>query len=133
MPLGTISGSFGGGFGTALSTADDQAYRRALLANKRRMAQAMSLYDEIISRYRPGGEFGKAALGQLEARKVREVGAEKQQLISSNSLPNRSASGSMETSSRQNTCMNSVKRTRSFRWQSGLECRRFASVTTREG
>lgn len=55
----------------------------AKAANLKRYEQAMSIYDEIISRYRPGGEFGEAALGQLEKRKVRDVGKETQQLISS--------------------------------------------------
>lgn len=55
----------------------------AKAANLKRYEQAMSIYDEIISRYRPGGEFGKAALGQLEKRKVTDVGKETQQLISS--------------------------------------------------
>jgi len=52
-------------------------------ANLRRYSEAMAIYDEIIQRYRPGGEFGRAALGQLEARKIRDVGKETQQLISS--------------------------------------------------
>lgn len=60
--------------------AQEQA---AKAANLKRYSEAMSIYDEIISRYRPGGEFGEAALGQLEKRKVRDVGKETQQLISS--------------------------------------------------
>lgn len=55
----------------------------AKTANLQRYEQAMAIYDEIIARYRPGGEFGKAALGQLEQRKVLDVGKETQQLISS--------------------------------------------------
>jgi len=55
----------------------------AKAANLQRYQQAMEIYDEIISRYRPGGEFGRAALGQLEQRKIRDVGKETQQLISS--------------------------------------------------
>lgn len=60
-----------------------QQEQAAKAANLQRYQAAMEIYDEIISRYRPGGEFGKAALGQLEARKVRDVGKETQQLISS--------------------------------------------------
>jgi hypothetical protein len=60
-----------------------QQEEAARTANLQRYDQAMAIYDEIISRYRPGGEFGKAALGQLEKRKVRDVGKETQQLISS--------------------------------------------------
>lgn len=58
-------------------------YASARRANEMRYAQAMSIYDEIIKRYQPGGTFGQAALGQLEKQKVRDVGAETQQMISS--------------------------------------------------
>ena len=60
-----------------------QEYLSARQANEQRYAQAMSIYDEIIKRYQPGGTFGKAALGQLETQKVRDVGRETQQMISS--------------------------------------------------
>lgn len=60
-----------------------QEYLSARQANEQRYAQAMSIYDEIIKRYQPGGTFGKAALGQLEAQKGRDVGRETQQMISS--------------------------------------------------
>lgn len=60
-----------------------QEYLSARRANEQRYAQAMSIYDEIIKRYQPGGTFGKAALGQLEKEKVRSVGRETQQMISS--------------------------------------------------
>lgn len=60
-----------------------QEYEAARAANERRYTQAMSIYDEIIKRYQPGGTFGQAALGQLEKQKVRDVGTETQQMISS--------------------------------------------------
>jgi len=60
-----------------------QQEEAAKAANLQRYQAAMEIYDEIISRYRPGGEFGRAALGQLEKRKVTDVGKETQQLISS--------------------------------------------------
>jgi len=60
-----------------------QEYQSARQANEQRYAQAMAIYDEIIKRYQPGGTFGKAALGQLETQKVRDVGRETQQMISS--------------------------------------------------
>lgn len=63
--------------------AIEQEYQSALAANEQRYAQAMAIYDEIIKRYQPGGTFGKAALGQLEAQKTRDVGKETQQMISS--------------------------------------------------
>lgn len=59
------------------------AQAEANKANELRYQQGMAIYDEIINRYQPGGTFGKAALGQLEKQKVRDVGAETQQLISS--------------------------------------------------
>lgn len=59
-----------------------QEYEAARKANEERYAQAMQIYDEIISRYRPGGEFQKAQLGELEKRKTRETGQEMQQMIS---------------------------------------------------
>lgn len=68
--------------GTLLQRFQQQE-ESAKAANVQRYEQAMQIYDEIISRYRPGGEFGAAALGQLEQRKVRDVGKETQQLISS--------------------------------------------------
>ncbi|GAH02134.1 unnamed protein product [marine sediment metagenome] len=68
--------------GTLLQRFQQQE-ESAKAANIQRYEQAMQIYDEIISRYRPGGEFGRAALGQLEARKVTDVGRETQQLISS--------------------------------------------------
>lgn len=60
-----------------------QQEQAAKEANLKRYSEAMQIYDEIISRYRTGGEFGKAALGQLGKQKIRDVGAETQQLISS--------------------------------------------------
>lgn len=61
----------------------DEQSEAARAANLKRYEQAMAIYDEIISRYRPGGAFEAKTLGELEKRKTREVGAEKQELISS--------------------------------------------------
>ena len=92
MPL-PLSSKFG--FGTGLRTPGgtsdfgstmgqiSKEYEEALKENEKRYAQAMAIYDEIINRYQPGGQFGKAALGQLEAQKERDVGKETQGLISS--------------------------------------------------
>lgn len=60
-----------------------QQYAEAKRANEMRYGQAMSIYDEIIKRYQPGGGFGKAALGLLEKQKTRDVGGQTQQMISS--------------------------------------------------
>lgn len=75
--------SYGG-----IGTSDFQsqlvaASNQANTANQRRLDQAMSIYDEIIKRYQPGGTFGTAALGQLEAQKKKDVGKQTQGLISS--------------------------------------------------
>ncbi len=87
-PGGSRLGTIGGGRSTTTSGFTDTMagiegqYQEALAANEKRYAQAMAIYDEIISRYTPGGGFGKAALGQLEEQKVRDVGAETQAQIS---------------------------------------------------
>lgn len=67
---------------TILQQIEQQA-QTAQQENLKRYQQAMAIYDEIISRYQPGGAFEKKALAELEKRKVREVGGEQQQLISS--------------------------------------------------
>lgn len=72
----TVTKQYGGG-------GISGEYSSARQANEQRYAQAMAIYDEIIKRYQPGGTFGKAALGQLETQKVRDVGRETQQMISS--------------------------------------------------
>ena len=79
LPGGRVGGetAFGGTMGGI-----EAEYKKALEANEKRYAQAMAIYDEIITRYQPGGTFGKAALGQLEERKERDVGAETQAQIS---------------------------------------------------
>jgi len=42
-----------------------------------------SILDQIISRYQPGGAFGKAALSTLEQRKGKTIAKQKQSLVSS--------------------------------------------------
>ena len=47
------------------------------------MAQDINtLLDEIIQRYQPGGEFGKAALATLEQRKGKALASQQQNLVS---------------------------------------------------
>jgi len=55
----------------------------AQVENLKRYEQAMAIYDEIVTRYQPGGEFEKKSLTDLERRKTRDVGAEEGKLISS--------------------------------------------------
>ena len=78
--LGTLGGI--SGFGDTMGGIEKE-YAQARAANEKRYAQAMAIYDEIITRYQPGGGFGKAALGQLEERKERDVATETQAQIGS--------------------------------------------------
>jgi len=55
----------------------------ARLSNEQRYAQALAIYDKIISQYQPGGEYLKGAEAELEREKGRTVAAETQDLISS--------------------------------------------------
>lgn len=59
----------------------EKKYEQAQAANLKRYEQAMSIYDEVISRYQPGGAFERAALQQLGTQKTRETGAEMHQMI----------------------------------------------------
>ena len=60
-----------------------QKYDEAKTANLKRYDEGMSIYDEIINRYRPGGTFGQAALQQLESQKQQYIGKGTQNLVSS--------------------------------------------------
>jgi len=55
----------------------------AKAANLKRYEQAMAIYDEIVSRYRPGGAFETKSLAELEKKKLRTVGQQRQELVSS--------------------------------------------------
>ena len=55
----------------------------ARAANIERREQISSIYDEIIKRYSPGGEFQKGSFALLEREKVRDVAAATQGLVSS--------------------------------------------------
>lgn len=60
-----------------------KAAEAANVANEQRYAQAMAIYDEIISRYQPGGGFEQKALGEIEKTKTRDVGQSYSGMISS--------------------------------------------------
>lgn len=70
-----------------------EQYEAARKANEERYAQAMQIYDKIISQYRPGGAFQTAQLEELERRKGRETGREMQQMISSGMYGTTTAAG----------------------------------------
>ncbi len=59
-----------------------EAANRARRANEERYAQGLSLWDEIIQRYQPGGAFGAGAMASYERGKTKAVGAGMQQLVS---------------------------------------------------
>ena len=60
-----------------------QQQESARQANLKRYAEAQKLYDEIIKRYQPGGEFGKGAISQYERGKVKALASAAQNLVSS--------------------------------------------------
>lgn len=66
---------------TLLELYSQQA-EEARTGNIKRQKAVESIFDEIIKRYRPGGEFGKSYLQQLGAQKTRDVGAVSQSDIS---------------------------------------------------
>ena len=51
--------------------------------NEQRYAEAQQLYNQVISQYEPGGDFGKGYIAQLERTKQRTVAGQQQQLVSS--------------------------------------------------
>lgn len=55
----------------------------ARLANEQRYAQALEIYDEIISTYQPEGGFLTGAKAELERERTRTVAGQTQQLVSS--------------------------------------------------
>jgi len=71
---------------TTLSTLIKQfqeQQERARQENLKRYAEAQKLYDEMIKRYQPGGEFGKGAISQYERGKERALAQGVQSLVSS--------------------------------------------------
>ena len=86
----SYSGMMGG---SNLQNELTSAVSQANTANQRRAEQAGAIYDEIINRYQPGGSFGKAALGQLETQKKKDVGKQTQGLISSGLYGTTTATG----------------------------------------
>ena len=59
------------------------AATKARAANEERYKQGMSLWDQIIQRYQPGGGFGAGAEASYERGKTQAIGAGMQQLVSS--------------------------------------------------
>lgn len=53
------------------------------LANEQRYAEALELYDQIISQYEPGGGFGAGYEAQLERTKTKTIAGQEQKLVSS--------------------------------------------------
>ena len=59
--------------------AQDEARR----ANEQRYQQGLSLFDEIINRYQPGGQYGQGALALYEQGKTQALSQGMQNLVSS--------------------------------------------------
>lgn len=85
----TIGGGYAGGLISQVGAQQQSAKR----ANLQRYAQAMKIYEGIISRTAPGGAFEKAGLAQIETAKTRGVGREMQQLISGGMFGTTTAAG----------------------------------------
>ncbi len=66
-----------------MANAFAAAAEKARAANEERYSQGMSLWDQIIQRYQPGGAFGAGALASYERGKTKAIGAGMQQLVSS--------------------------------------------------
>ena len=66
---------------------------KARQANEKREAEIRGILDEIIQRYQPGGSFLTGAKGELEQRKVKDVGGSMQQMISSGLFGTTGAAG----------------------------------------
>jgi len=72
------------GYGArALLGQVQRAGEQARTANLKRYQEAMAIYDKIIARSRPGGAFERRGLAEIGRARVRGVGQETQQLISS--------------------------------------------------
>lgn len=56
---------------------------RANLANEKRYAQGLEIYDRIVAQYEPGGAFGQGIESQLQREKTKTVASQTQQLVSS--------------------------------------------------
>jgi hypothetical protein len=60
-----------------------QAAKKAKQANEQRYEQGMGIFDEIIQRYQPGGEYGKGAMALYEQGKSQAMAQGMQNLVSS--------------------------------------------------
>lgn len=66
----------------SLLTQYQEAETQARAENLKKYEQAMALAEKGVARFQPGGAFEKAGLAQIEAAKVKGVGAETQKLVS---------------------------------------------------
>lgn len=80
--------------GSASLKAYEKAAKEAKAANEARYQEAMGIYDQIISQYQPGGQFGQGALAQYEIGKTKALSQGMQNLVSSG-LSNTTVAGAM--------------------------------------
>ena len=72
----------GGGYG-GVTAGFGQAAEKARVANIARQKRIEAMYSEMMARVKPGGVFEKRGLAGIERARVRGVGEETQQMISS--------------------------------------------------
>jgi len=68
---------------TSLLDMYSKMANEAKTSNLARQKAVEAIFDEVISRYRPGGSFGQSYLKQLERQKVQDVSGAQQSDISS--------------------------------------------------
>lgn len=77
-----MGGSKTGGGGLAASSYQAAA-EEARKANIERYQQGLGIYDEIIGRYQPGGQYGQGAMALYEQGKQKAMAQAQQSLVSS--------------------------------------------------
>ena len=68
---------------TSITEAYSKAAEQARRANEERYKQGISIFDEIINRYQPGGQYGQGAMGLYEQGKTKALAEAQQSLVNS--------------------------------------------------
>ena len=79
MPVYNIGNKGSGG---ALASYEKQ-YRDAFAANEKRYQEGLTLLDQSIARYQPGGQFGQGAMAQYEQGKTQALATGTQSMVNS--------------------------------------------------
>ena len=75
------------------TSAANKSYGQAFAANKARQARIEAMYDQMLKATSREGAFYKSSVGQIEQAKVKGVGQETQNLISSGMYGTTTAAG----------------------------------------